>query len=294
LRDRSKDLQIAVWYTEACAKVHGFSGLAFGLQVLDGLVTDFWEFAYPPLDPEDLDERIGKIEWLNTQLTLVTKNIPLTNRASGGYPWIKWEESRQVENLGLKDSEAKQKATDAGKLSGEGFDRAVTASGLAFYESLYRQIQEAAGALAEFERHVDEKFGRDAPSLKDLRETLSGCGDLAQKLMAKLGGAATPLKEVQEQSGDEQMEMGEMPTVPQTAAQPLAVGNIRSRGDAINALRAVSRYFRANEPHSPVSLLAERAAKWAEMPIETWLSSVIKDESTLRELRELLDFRAGD
>jgi len=81
---------------------------------------------------------------------------------------------------------------------------------------------------------------------------------------------------------------------PAAASQPIAVGAIRTRGDAINALRAVSRYFRANEPHSPVSLLAERAAKWAEMPIETWLSSVIKDETTLRDLRELLDFNPGE
>lgn len=62
-----------------------------------------------------------------------------------------------------------------------------------------------------------------------------------------------------------------------------------SYGDAIHALWEVARYFRHNEPHSPVALLAERAAGWAEMPLEQWLAAVIKDQSTLGQLRELLD-----
>jgi type VI secretion system protein ImpA len=287
LRDKSKDLQIAAWYTEALTKVNGFAGLAFGVKVLDGLITDFWEFVHPAFDPADLEERIGKIEWLNNQLTLVVRNIPLTSKASGAYAWLKWEESRQVENLGLKDAEARQKAIDEGKLSGDAFAKAVAASGLSFYEALRSQIREATAVLAGFEMHVDEKFGRDAPSLKDLREALGGCGELTEKMIAKLGGAAPQAASGQDLLGEQQMESSTIEA--QTNTQPVAVGSIRSRGDAINALRAVSRYFRANEPHSPVSLLAERAAKWAEMPIESWLSSVIKDESTLRELRELLD-----
>ncbi len=57
-------------------------------------------------------------------------------------------------------------------------------------------------------------------------------------------------------------------------------------------LREVARYFRQHEPHSPVPLLAERAARWAEMSLEEWLLHVVKDESTLQQLRELLDVRS--
>jgi type VI secretion system protein ImpA len=39
-----------------------------------------------------------------------------------------------------------------------------------------------------------------------------------------------------------------------------------------------------------VAPLAERAANWAEMPLERWLASVVKDQGTLAQLRELLDF----
>ena len=70
---------------------------------------------------------------------------------------------------------------------------------------------------------------------------------------------------------------------------PQPMGAIITRNDAIAALRNVAKYFRSNEPHSPVALLAERAANWAEMPLEQWLGAVIKDQGTLDQLRELLD-----
>ena len=67
------------------------------------------------------------------------------------------------------------------------------------------------------------------------------------------------------------------------------VGALNNRGDAIQALRDVAQYFRVNEPQSPVALLAARAARWAEMSMDEWLAAVVKDDSTLAQLRELLD-----
>jgi type VI secretion system protein ImpA len=43
--------------------------------------------------------------------------------------------------------------------------------------------------------------------------------------------------------------------------QGVAVGNIRSRDDAIRALDAIATYFRRNEPSSPVPLFLERAKR---------------------------------
>lgn len=285
LTRRSKDLQVAAWYTEAMARLQGFEGLAVGLGVLDGLVNDFWAFCYPTLDPEDLEERAGKIEWLNRQLPLVIREIPLTDRASGGYSWLKWEESRTIDNLGLKDPAAKEKAVADGKLSGEMFDKAVQLSGRGYYEKLQAQIEAAATLATTLEKRVDERFGRDAPSLKDLRQAVQGCGELVGKLLTRFGGVPQPVAAPACRPPSDQA------ATPVTAAAPMAVGLLVNRADAIRALREAARYFRHNEPHSPVALLAERAANWAEMPLEQWLAAVIKDEGTLGQLRELLDIK---
>jgi type VI secretion system protein ImpA len=294
LREQSKDLQVAAWYAEAMTRVQGFGGLAVGLAVFEGLINDFWEFCYPSLDPEDLDERASRIEWINRQLPAAIRELALTDRSSGGYSWLRWEESRVVENFGLKDPAAREKAIANGKLSGDAFDKAVQLSGRGYYESLYERIETARVLAQSLEKRVDERFGQDAPSLRDLRQALQACSELVVKLLARFGVVAAGSAPTKDKPvpGAAQVE-----TVAATAAsaavasQPIAVGQIATRNDAINALREAARYFRRNEPHSPVAPLAERAAKWAEMPLEQWLASVIKDEGTLGQLRELLDLR---
>lgn len=61
---------------------------------------------------------------------------------------------------------AREQAIAGGKLSGEVFDRAVQASGRAYYERLHACIQEAVIAANTLAKRVDERFGLDAPSLK--------------------------------------------------------------------------------------------------------------------------------
>jgi type VI secretion system protein ImpA len=289
LAERSKDLQVACWYAEAMTNIHSFEGLHFGLQVLEVLVTDFWEFCYPSFDPDNLDERAGKIEWLNRQMSTTVRNLPLTAKASGAYSWIKWNESRQVDNLGLKDPDAKAKALAEGKLSADVFDKAAVSSGLPYYQKLGVQTHAVRAILQRIEKHVDDRFGTDAPSLKDFRDAVADCIDVVDKLIVKLGGkmemvAAQPAAAAANASINAL-------AAPSSGhhAQAAAIGQLHTRADAVSALRQAAQFFKLNEPHSPVGHLADRAAKWAEMPLEQWLVSVIKDEGTLGQLRELLD-----
>ena len=53
-------------------------------------------------------------------------------------------------------------------------------------------------------------------------------------------------------------------------------------------LEEVAAYFRANEPHSPVAYLLDRAVKWGNMPLDRWLQEVVKDKNVLGELNETL------
>ena len=51
----------------------------------------------------------------------------------------------------------------------------------------------------------------------------------------------------------------------------------------------MAEFLRRPEPHSPVAYLADKAARWGEMPLHVWLKRVIKDDSTLAQVEELLD-----
>jgi type VI secretion system protein ImpA len=260
-----------------------------------------------------LDERVSKFEWLNNLLPQALKEIPLTAPEYGGYNWFAWEESRAVENLGLKDPEARERALHEGKTSGEVFDRAVTGSGARFYQQLVQDIGAALSAFDALDAAVGRQFGLDAPSLREIRLSLAACADIAERLLQKLGGAPMPqtvaptaMSALPPALSEAHMLQPPVPVqhpsaaplvvnsaIPAVLAPRVANGPIRDRQEAVQRLHEVADYFRMYEPHSPVAHLAERTAKWANMSLEQWLGSVIKDDNTLGQLRELLDVNSA-
>jgi type VI secretion system protein ImpA len=193
LINKSKDLQMAAWLTEALVNTKGFSGLAIGFKMLTGFLRDYWEHVYPEIEDEDLDFRIGPIELMNDKLWLAVKQIPLTDKdATPGYSWLQWQESRQVgyeadiRNQYGDVDENKKKARNAsiaeGKITAEDFDAAVTRSSKAYYESLAEDLTVCLEEFKRFDDTVDEKFGSEAPRLAELREALEDCERVIMKI----------------------------------------------------------------------------------------------------------------
>src|SRR5688572_11154295 len=52
LANRTKDLQIAAWLTEALCHLEGWIGLQHGLELIAALVDRFWDTVHPPLDSD--------------------------------------------------------------------------------------------------------------------------------------------------------------------------------------------------------------------------------------------------
>ncbi|MDL1982812.1 MAG: type VI secretion system protein TssA [Deltaproteobacteria bacterium] len=193
LINKSKDLQIAAWLTEALVNTEGFSGLAIGLKLLAGFLSDYWEHVYPVIEDGDLDFRIGPIELMNDKVWLAVKQVPLTDKdATPGYSWLQWQESRQVgyeadiRNQYGDVDENKKKARNAsiaeGKITAEDFDAAVARSSKAYYESLAKDLTVCLEEFKRFDDTVDEKFGSEAPRLAELREALEDCERVIMKI----------------------------------------------------------------------------------------------------------------
>src|SRR3954452_18412626 len=64
LRDKSKDLAIAVWLTEGLVPQHGFAGLRDGLMLMRQLCEQFWDTVYPLPDDGDLEVRAAPLQSL--------------------------------------------------------------------------------------------------------------------------------------------------------------------------------------------------------------------------------------
>ncbi|MGH7931835.1 MAG: type VI secretion system protein TssA, partial [Candidatus Binataceae bacterium] len=296
LATRTKDIQIAAWLTEALTKQNGFAGARDGFRLLHGLHERFWDTLYPRPEDGDMEVRAGALEWLNDRLpsSLAELGLTLPTAAGEAYSFLRFKESRAVDELGRKNQEAAKKAIDEGKITGEQFDKQVAASPRKFYESLLEDLSEGFAECEKLAAIVDEKFGRDAPSLLGIKRALDDCRGVVEPIVKKKRELEPD--PVAPAAGNEDgavtVSSAPAPTL-RTAAPAANNGGVVpldpvDRADALKRLDAIAAFFHRTEPHSPVSYLVQRAVRWGQMPLEQWLTDVINDENVLARIRETL------
>ncbi len=294
LTSQTKDLQVCAWLAESLVKLHGFPGLRDGLKLMRGLHEQYWDKLYPEIDEGDLEARANSLSWMDRELAMAIKEVPLTDSSGGvNYNYLQWDQSRQFdipEKLEDMDSdklarmeEMRAQALEEGKTTGEDWRKAVAATRRAFYEEQWFVLNECWEEFQALDRVMDEKYDRQTPGLGTLKKSLDEIRTLVEKLVKE-----KRLLEPDALADAEGGEGAEAGAEGGGAATGIGSGPVRSRTEALRRLAEVSEYFRRTEPHSPVAYLVQRAIKWGQMPLETWLQDVIKDDAVLGQLRETL------
>ncbi|HEX5733781.1 MAG TPA: type VI secretion system protein TssA [Blastocatellia bacterium] len=299
LQTKTKDLQVCAWLVEALVKLHGLAGLRDGLKLMRGLHERFWESLFPEIDEDDLDARANALAWMDRQAAIAIKDVQITSASNGAnLSYAQYEEAKQLdipEDLSSLDAEQRERVealkasiAEEQKLTTEDWSKAKRATRRAFFEELYALLDECWAEYQSLDAVMDEKFARQTPGLGDLRKTL----DVVRSLI----GNIVKEKRTSEPYPGELEEVTDGEAAPDEGGESVGLsagGAIRARHDAFRRLREVSEYFRINEPHSPVSYLVQRAIKWGQMPLESWLEDVIKDGLVLGSIRETLGLAAA-
>lgn len=134
------------------------------------------------------------------------------------------------------------------------------------------QARKAVEVIEQLEHIIGGKLGADAPSFGETKQLLRNMCT---------GTDMSP-------GFDRGPEEAGVPHGAPAAVAFLPTGGPASRMQAMHCLRQVAEFFRRQEPHSPVSYLADKAADWAEMPLHVWLRVVLKDGVAIGQLEELL------
>ncbi len=299
LSSQTKDLQLAVWLAEAMTRKNGFAGFRDSLLMLHGFHERFWDSVHPEIDEGDMEGRANAMSWFDIQGATSVRTAPFTG--SKGYNFNDFEDSRKYdfpENIDSLPTEEKVKI-NALKAEAEKH-RSITASlwnvertetRRAAMESINYTIEECFTALNDLNRICEEKYERNqTPGFSNVKKALDSVHEQVKKLLEeKRLEEPDPVEEEEIAAGD-------------TAADGSAKGDgsmsgaIASRKDALRRLGEIAAFFQKTEPHSPVSYLVQRAVKWGNMGLETWLQEVIKDPNVLFQLRETLgvDGSGGD
>ncbi len=299
LEKESKDLQIAVWLSEALVKERGFAGLRDSLKMVSGLQEVFWETMFPEIDDGDQEGRANAVSWMDTQTAFAAKEAAIT---PNGYGFFNYEDSKRfdipenIDTLGSADQERYRalmtQAEAEKRVTAAMWRKAKADSRRVFYEELALTVEECWAEYNELNRVIEEKFDRNqTPGLNELKKSLDEIQTLVKKLLeekrAEEPDEAEEYAETGENDGDEAASTGRNGGISSVS------GTIQNRKDALKRLSDLSDFFYKTEPHSPISYLIKRAVTWGEMPLERLLMDVIKDESVISELRQTLGFNTS-
>jgi type VI secretion system protein ImpA len=281
LTTQTKDLRIAGWLVEAAAKTREFEGLAAGFELLTGMCDHYWDVLYPLPDGSDVEQRVGNVTWLLSRSVQLVKEIPLTEGRETAFSWTDFEAARARANNAARTGESPDENSDKPDLAV--MESARRKSSRNFYKTLVKSASHCRATLAGLERALDSRLGVEGPSftpLKEILETILGTverfgADVGLKSSA--GGAPEGNESIANTSAPGPVEMN---------------GQISSREQALEQLRQVAVFFRRTEPHSPVAYLADKAATWGDLPLHTWLKTVIKDANSLAFIEEMLGVKA--
>lgn len=291
LSSKSKDLQVAAWLSEALIKEAGFAGLRDGLKLLAGLQDNFWDTLHPEIDEGDMEGRANAISWLDAQGAFAIKGAPITD--GPGYGYFGFEDSRRFdipENFDSLGAEEQQKYNDLKyqaeterRITADMWRKATAQTRRAFCEELNFTIAECWAALKELNEVIEARYERNQmPGLSELRKALETI-ELQTKKMLDEKRLEEPDESDAEYADGESGEGADG-----SARGGSSAGAVQGRRDALKRLGEIAAFFQRTEPHSPVAYLVQRAVKWGNMPLDSWLQDVIKDDNVLYSLRQTL------
>lgn len=236
----SKDLRIAVHLSRALLQLHGLSGFAHGVKLIDGLLQNFWDSVHPQLDAEDDNDptlRINSLAALgDAGATLrLLRDTPLVSAPRVGR--FSLRDLRVAEGrltpLGdgprasLAEIEAAALEVSEERLTA---DRDVAAASRALLSAIEQRFDEAVGSSPDF-----------APLRADLYDIERFLSAQLAKRQPDVAPGAAPV---------------DAPAL--TAARGGAPSSLQ---DVVRRLDEICLFYARTEPSSPVPLLLERAKR---------------------------------
>lgn len=269
LEHQSKDLQLAVWLTEARLHLNGTPGLAQGVELLHQLTRTYWKDFYPLPKGED-DLRIGLYVWVNKRLgdqvlfspiNLPTQTDPTLYRffdlGGAAFPDLELSDGNDDISYAIAEN--------------------LIETPLDYYIQMKAGCKDALKALTSLEKELHRRLSHDAPAFPHLRENIEKLGQFAENVLDK----RTPQKE-------EKIMKTASPSPKATPSKPSSSA-IQSREQAYATLAQVAAYLEKIEPHSPTPYLIHRAISWGNMTLSEVVTNLLQEEGSVSFLLDILN-----
>ncbi|WP_406828463.1 type VI secretion system protein TssA [Microbulbifer sp. ARAS458-1] len=285
LREKSKDLEVASWYTEALIRLHGFAGLRDGVVLISGLVEQFWDDLYPEPDEDGLETKVAPLTGLNGDgadgtLLLPIRSAEITPEGDfGGFSFFQYQQARDADKIADPDAKAARVET-LGYGLGE-FEQCSKSAAPQWAQDLVETLEETLTTYKQINETLRGHCAHDAPPFSNisslLDEVLRTTRFIYQEQLESLAAVAETA-EIPDGEAPQEPGMQQVTAMVQQIAAPN--GAITSREDALVLLEKAARYFRTYEPHTPLAPGLERLINWGRMTVAELMTELLPDDQS--------------
>ena len=251
LLNRTRDLRVVSWLTQAATHLHGVPGFTAGVGLMHLLCERFWDEVHPRMVIDGDDDpylRIGALASFSDGVGSYSEpsGIMLALRAaflvSGPLPIA----VRDAEQTAMKDPAARYSEAQVLSILSD-----AIAKGSETVAAFERATNSVLGLAALVEERMTGGEQADFSALRTLHKLVGGL--IGRTRSATLGAVSDgDAPDISGSVGADNANSHGVAGVP---------GEIRSREDVRRALRSVCDYLERHEPSNPASLFARRAER---------------------------------
>lgn len=278
LMTHSKDMQCVCWLVEAWTQLYHSAGLQAGLTMLTRYIDGWWDTSWPVLDDDGASYRHGMLNRLDRDVSQQWVLKPLFGDMQSSLAY--WQKVLSFEHQGQKHSDDEP-----------GEDYSMASFTLWASKLAPERVATVVGQIDHCQQLISQ-LEHNYAALNPLAE-----GRILHQTHEILGEMHDFCLRISQHSSAQQEEIMMLnvldPEAPQADARAANRGSqpqqVMSRDLAITQMLTIAHYFRQTEPSSPVPMLMERAARWANMPLAEWLVEMVGDERSLAEINFVLN-----
>lgn len=292
----SKDMKLALWYVDALSHTDHLAGISHGISLLQALNDEYWLTMYPPLDGEEdsMDIRAGLLSWFVKTLTDDLKQLSLSDTKAGNYNYNYYLTARDHD----KQRQQNPDGETPNQLILSDYNHAIKNSSELWQQTLMTNLMTVIEQWQSLTDQLNDLMGMDAPVFAPVTDLLAALSQHLRSLLPEstinVDGAGTEnnntadVIENEESILDNGGQASNSTNAKPTSFNPSNRDHQSNRRQALKLLGQIQDYFATNEPHSPVTFLLGRAIDWADMPLDQWLTHIIKNEDQLATLSDMI------
>ncbi|MBY0293218.1 MAG: type VI secretion system protein TssA [Alphaproteobacteria bacterium] len=279
LKNRSKDIQIAAWLTEAWLHLEGIAGLTWGLELILGLTQNFWNDLHPQIKKGSYEFRAVPYEWINTRLSeevyYILISLP-SDRSVLSYRFLDYLEANRLELVGKRNQLPVMQPKEDNHPSLAKISLSIDQTSTTFYRYMDESCIRALALMVQVEEELRFRLAGEAPAFYKLREKIDSIHRFACQILSVRG---------------EKQKAKKLTTEPLRPEKAALTGSIETREQAYLILEEVATYLERIEPHSPTPYLIRRAINWGGMSLSQLVSDTFNNNQDMSLLLDILNIK---